>query len=96
MADNHGGDKPEHRVNVVVITTSGHYPATGSDSVSANQPVKNELKKAAKELNIVDTTNWVATVNGTEIDPDKSYAENNLSGTVSIDYGPNHGGGGRE
>ena len=95
MADQqHGAD--DHHVDVQVVTTSGNYPNSGTDRVAANQPIKNELKKAAKELKIVDTTNWVATVNGTQIDPEKSYSDLGLSGTVTIDYGPAHGGGGCE
>jgi len=88
--------KPDHHVEVIVVTTSGLFPPSGSDRLASNQPVKNQLKKAVKELHIVDTTNWVATVGGTQIDPDKSYTENGLSGLVSIDYGPSHGGGGVE
>jgi hypothetical protein len=90
------GGKPENHVEVVVVTTSGLYPTTGTDRVAANQPVKVQLEKALKALKIVDATNWVATANANQIDLAKSYADNGLSGTVSIDYGPNHGGGGGE
>ena len=86
----------ETHVQVVVITTSGTYPAQGTDEVPANQKVRQELEKAAKHLGIVDTNGWVARVNGTEIDPDKSYADNHLSGVVKIDYHKREGGGGRE
>ena len=62
MANEHSGGKPETHVEVVVVTTSGSYPATGTDRVSAHQPVRNELAKAAHELHIVDTTGWIARV----------------------------------
>jgi len=91
MANEHSNDK---HVEVAVVTTSGRYPNTGTDRVPANQPVSVVLKKAAKDLNIVDTTNWVARVSNREIDPAKNYEENDLSGTVTIDYGPREGGGG--
>lgn len=91
MASEH--DDKNH-VEVVVVTTSGRYPATGTDRNSVNQPVENVLKKAAKELHIVSTDNWIARVGGREIDVNKSYADNGLSGTVTIDYGPREGGGG--
>jgi len=95
MADQqHGSD--QHNVDVQVVTTSGNYPADGTERLASNQPVQTILKKAAKELKIVDTTNWVATINGTQIDSTKSCADLGLSGTVSIDYGPAHGGGGCE
>lgn len=90
------GQKPDNHVEVVVVTTSGTYPASGTDRVASNQPVHVELAKAAKELHIVNTSGWIARVSGTEIDQNKSYAENQLTGTVKIDYGPREGGGGNE
>jgi hypothetical protein len=86
----------ETHVEVVVVTTSGSYPTTGTDRVSAHQPVRNQLAKAARELHIVDTAGWIARVDGREIDVEKSYVENHLAGTVRIDYGPREGGGGDE
>lgn len=85
----------DKKVDVAVVTTSGRYPQTGTDSVPGSQPVDVELKKAVKALHIVDTTNWVARVGGTEIDLTKSYDDNHLSGMVTIDYGPREGGGGQ-
>ena len=96
MTDGHGGDKPETHVEVVVVTTSGRYPTAGTDKVPTHQPVKVELAKAARALGIVDTTSWVARVDGREIDVEKNYLENGLTGTVKIDYGPREGGGGVE
>lgn len=96
MANEHSGEKTESHVEVVVVTTSGSYPATGTDRVAAHQPVGNQLKTAARELHIVDTTGWIARVGGTEVDVDKSYVDNHLTGTVKIDYGPREGGGGNE
>lgn len=89
-------EKPDTHVEIVVVTTSGTYPVTGSDRVAAHQPVRNQLAKAAKELKIVDTSGWIARVGGTEIDVNKTYIENGLTGTVQIDYGPREGGGGNE
>lgn len=88
--------KPETHVDVLITTTSGNYPDTGRDRVPVNQPVRQQLQAAAKKLDIVDTTGWVAMVNGELIDPAKSYAENNLTGNVTIDYGRSEGGGGVE
>lgn len=97
MADHHNaehGHGDEHKVQVVVITTSGLYPNHGSEGVPPNQKVRVQLKQAADKLHLTDTDGWVARVGGREIDPDKSYAENGLSGTVRIDWGPREGGGG--
>jgi hypothetical protein len=86
-------EKPHH-VNVAVVTTSGTWPHTGHESVAANQPVKNELHRAAKNLNITDTTGWIAQVGDKELNVERSYTENGLSGQVDINYGPRKGGGG--
>lgn len=90
-----GGEK---KVRVAVGTTSGFYPAEGFDEVPPNQKVDVQLKKAAKALNITDTSGWVATVTEPTgkraIDPSRSYADNGLSGEVTIDWGPSEGGGG--
>jgi acid stress-induced BolA-like protein IbaG/YrbA len=93
--ENEKGGDGSH-IEVAVITTSGRFPAQGTDRVAIHQPVDNELKNAVKELKIVDTTNWVARVDDKEIDPNKSYLENGLSVTAIMDYGPREGGGGNE
>lgn len=89
-----GNTPQENFVEVVVLTTSGTYPATGTERVPANQKVRQQLRKAAKELGLTDTDAWVAKVNGQEIDPEKSYDDNHLTGSVRIDWGPREGGGG--
>jgi len=96
MANEHQDEKADNHVEVVVVTTSGRYPATGTNRVASHQPVQVELKKAADALHIVDTAGWIARVDGREIDPNKSYIDNHLTGTVTIDYGPREGGGGNE
>jgi hypothetical protein len=85
--------KPNHLL-VAVLTTAGSYPAEGFDEVPENQPVKVELAQAAKALKLTNTTSWVAKVGGTELDIEKSYAANNLSGKVDVNYGPRETGGG--
>lgn len=85
-------------VEVSISTTAGFYPAEGFDQVPAHQKVEVQLKKAQKVLKINDTSGWVASVitsSGKEqLDPEKSYLENGLSGRVEIDWGPSEGGGG--
>lgn len=96
MANEPQAGNPDSHVDVAVVTTSGRYPAQGTNRVAAHEPVSVELKKAVKELKIVDTTGWIARVAGVQIDPNKSYVDNHLTGTVIIDYGPPEGGGGYE
>ena len=52
------------------------------------------LDQAAKALHLTGTTNWIAKVKGREIDPNRSYVENDLKGKVDIDWGPRESGGG--
>jgi hypothetical protein len=86
---------PQH-IEVVVITTSGTWPEEGFDSVPIHQPIRVQLQQAAKKLKITDTTGWMATVGGRELNIEQNYLENQLDGQVQIDYGPREGGGGNE
>lgn len=92
--DDQGHGQDDKKLDVAIATTSGFYPESGFVWVPANQKIEVELKKAAKALNLTDTSNWVASVSKRPIDPDKSYAENGISGEVEIDWGPREGGGG--
>ena len=93
--EQHSQAKPQH-IYVAVITTSGTWPEEGFESVPIHQPVKVQLNRAARELKIADTTNWVAKVGNQELNIEQNYLENNLNGEVEIDYGPREGGGGHE
>ncbi len=87
--------KPEkHTINVRVITSSGHYPAHGHEKVPLTELVRDILARAAASLGIVDTTQWVANINGAPVDVSKSYEQLALHGEVKIDYGRSEGGGG--
>jgi hypothetical protein len=99
-------DDPKHDENdnagkfvaISISTTAGFFPAEGFNRLPAHQPVKVELERARSKLEIRDVAGWIATVAGPAgkrvIDPEKSYAENSLSGEVEIDWGPSEGGGG--
>lgn len=90
-----GARKGDQHIEVIVVTTSGIFPMQGADEIAVHQPVKVELEKAQKKLDITDTSGWIVTVGGTPIDPDKSYADNGLKGSVKLDWGPKEGGGGK-
>ena len=81
-------------VAVAVYTTSGAYPSKGHEQVKVVETVGEILSKAGSTLKLTDTSNWVATVDGREIDPSKSYEANDLKGTLAIHWGPREGGGG--
>jgi maltooligosyltrehalose synthase len=87
-------DDKHKTVQVSVYTTSGAYPRKGSESVKADERVEKFLKKAQRELHLTDVNGWEATVDGNIIDPNRSYEDNHLSGTVVIHWGPREGGGG--
>lgn len=81
-------------VQVVVLTTSGSYPHEGDEQVNANQKVDVVLKKAAKALNLTDTSGWLVRDGDQPVNPDTSFAAQGLHGTVELDWGPEEGGGG--
>jgi len=88
----------ERKLDVSISTTAGFYPTEGFDAVPEKQAVQTELDKAKHHLKIKDVNGWIATVisesGKRQIDPARSYAENNLSGQIEIDWGPSEGGGG--
>jgi len=84
----------EQLVEVAVVTTSGTYPTSGYNNIPAHQKVRIDLEKADNELKITSIDGWVAQVGGRQIDIDKSYLDNGLSGQFFIDWGPRQGGGG--
>jgi hypothetical protein len=81
-------------VQVSVYTTSGAFPAKGQEKVESTEVIADFLSKAAKALHLTDTTGWVATVDGREINTARSFAEDGLRGSVKIHWGPREGGGG--
>lgn len=88
-------EKKENHLQVEVVTTSGSWPKEGYETIPSHQKVKIVLKQAVDSIQIVSTDKWVAKVKGREINPEINFEENNLSGTITIDFGPSEGGGGR-
>lgn len=87
------GGIPSH-IDVVVATTAGFYPAEGFERLPAKQPINEQLAKAATALKITDVSGWIARVGTRELNVEASYAANNLTCKVEIDYGRREGGGG--
>lgn len=93
-------EKPpkEQFVEVSVATTAGFYPAEGTDRTPIHQKISVILKKTQDKLSLSDVSNWVASVTDSnghrELNPDNSYLDSGLSGSVEIDWGPREGGGG--
>jgi hypothetical protein len=89
--DDHG---PDHKVFVTVITPSGIYPEDGPDKINDDKSVSDVLAKAAKKLKLTNTADWVAYVGDRQIDPNRSFKDNGLSGTIEIEWHKPEGGGG--
>lgn len=91
-----GKEKPDNHVHVAVITTSGSFPSEGFEQVPVHQKISVFVKKAVEKLKIVSVDGWVAKVGNKEINLEKTYLESQLTGEMSIDYGPREGGGGAD
>jgi hypothetical protein len=97
MASN---EKPHENqfVELSISTTAGFYPMEGFERVPVHQKISVLLSKAQKELKITDVAGWITTfTDGSgkrQIDAERSYLDNGLSGKVEIDWGPSEGGGG--
>lgn len=94
MAHNEKDDVPKNHVAVVIATTAGTWPASGTEVLPDHQKLEVALAKAAKALEITNTGGWVATAGGRRLDPTKSYIENQLAVRCTIDFGPVESGGG--
>lgn len=81
-------------IQVTIYSTGGIFPEDGAARVPANQKLRVILEQATKTLEITDWSSWVATVDGRELDPERTLKENNLHEEISIDWGPREGGGG--
>jgi len=83
-----------HEIEVLVYTTSGSYPHHGFVAVPVTDKVSLILADAKEALHLTDTSTWVATVAGNEIDPNRTFEQDGLKGQVTIQWGPREGGGG--
>lgn len=91
---NQGPGAHHDELEVSVSTTSGTYPKKGQKKVKAGDLVAEFLADAQKHLHLTDTSNWAVTVDGKEVNPNQTFAQNGLHDTVVMTWGPRHGGGG--
>ena len=64
------------------------------ERVKETEVVAKLLAKAAHKLHLTNTTDWVAFVGERQINPELTFKENVLSGTVEIEWHKPEGGGG--
>jgi hypothetical protein len=81
-------------VLVTVFVPGGVYPMAGAVKVEVDTLVSNTLQKAAKKLELGDTSGWIVSSGGRDIDPNQSYRANGLTGHVELDWHLREGGGG--
>jgi hypothetical protein len=81
-------------INVRVHTTSGNYPAHGHEKVSVTEQVQEILKRAADELELVGTTDWIVRIGDKVIAGSSTYEQLDERGEVKLDWGASEGGGG--
>lgn len=89
-----GPEGPKKELEASVITMSGAYPKKGKKKVKTADLVSEFLADAQKHLHLTDTTGWIATVDGREINPTQTFAQNGLHDTAVLQWGPPHSGGG--
>ncbi|MCJ2086728.1 hypothetical protein MKK88_12095 [Methylobacterium sp. E-005] len=92
--------RPHHagaKLLVTIQTLSGIFPAEGALRVEGSELISDVLVRAAKKLQIVDTTGYVLTDERDEkreIAASLTFAQAGLSGTVVLNWMPREGGGG--
>ena len=90
--------RPHHgteKVLVTVMTLSGVFPAEGALRVDSAEVIMSVLEKAAKKLELADTSGWVVSIGGKDVNATMTFAQAGLSGVVELDWMPREGGGGR-
>jgi hypothetical protein len=96
MDHEHEENHREHGpIAVAVITPSGAYPDEDDYRRSyGEETVGHILDNAAAHLKLTNTTDWVAYVENKPIDPQKTFAANDLRGIIEIEWHKAEGGGG--
>jgi hypothetical protein len=74
--------------------SSGNFPAHGFESFHQQQKLGVALSQAAAKLKLQNTSTWAATLGGRTLNPDRTFAENNILDESEIFWGPVAPGGG--
>jgi hypothetical protein len=82
-------------LGVAVFTPVGTFPGEHDYRRSHEHTrVRTVLEEAAQALNLRNTEDWVARANDREIDPEKTFLEQELKCVVEIEWHKREGGGG--
>jgi hypothetical protein len=71
-----------------VATPKGTWPTEGFIVAPATQTVGRQLQRAVQELQIEDTSGWIAKADRKMVRVDQSFEQNRLRGRVVIRYAP--------
>lgn len=86
----HGADK----LLVTVMTLSGVFPAEGGLRVKSDETISSVLEKVTRKLDLADTSGWVVSFEGNDVNASLTFGQAGLTGTVELDWMPREGGGG--
>ncbi len=93
----HITSKKDHHpdtVLVMVVTTAGIFPAEGSKRYPASTRIGDVLADAARKLRITAAPDWVVQIGGADVNPEMTFAQAGLAGSLTIEWGAREGGGG--
>lgn len=82
------------KILVAVLTTAGVFPSEGNLRVEPATLISEVLERAARRLGLTGTEGWVVTADGRDLDPNQTFSQNGLSGTVTLNWHAPEGGGG--
>ena len=88
------GSQAKDKVQVQIVTTSGNYPEEGYRDYPASEPLQAVLQQAGAHLKLHNTEQWLAKIDGRQLDKARSLAENSITGQVLIMWGQDDSGGG--
>lgn len=88
-------NKPGKTLGVAVLTPSGTFPNdTDYRRAHEGEHIEVILKKAAEELKLTNTSDWVVLYENREIDGHKTFEQEGLSCVIELEWHKREGGGG--
>jgi hypothetical protein len=87
-------EETRERVQVQVVTVSGNYPEDGYKKYQGSDLLRKVLEEAKNHLELHDTENWMAKLDGRILDPNLSLEANHVPGKAQIMWAKDEHGGG--
>jgi hypothetical protein len=86
-------NQQQNLITVTVTTTSGNYDGDGR-RFNLNEKLSTLLHYAAKDLGLVNTSDWAVRLGDRVLDPSRSLVENGVTSGAVIRWAPVERGGG--